>query len=369
MNLNSSPVELKEFLISIIGSAPYGILAIDINGRVSMVNTLASKHLFKGAKVSNLLGVQLSDRIRPIYLLFQLLESFSSKGRRDFDLEKVEVGEKFFAIYGRKIVDGMTIVTVDITDQVKNEMAIKSMNEELEMKVRERTAALKVANENLEAFASSVSHDLKNPITSIIGYIQLLQSESETLKNEQKLYLEKIYRTAKKMTHLVDNMLDLSVISTKTMKLQRVNFSALCQEIVNSLQESDPNREADVTIEENCFMYADENLLTIATTNLISNAWKYSGKKKQTIISIGKHDAETFYVKDNGIGFDMNSAYKIFDSYERLEGAREFNGMGIGLSIVKRIVDSHQGKIWVESEQEKGTIFYVKFPLDERLSL
>ena len=228
--------------------------------------------------------------------------------------------------------------------------------------MKERTAALKVANEDLEAFASSVSHDLKNPITTILGFLQLLLHESDRLDDTQKQYLDKIHLTAKKMTHLVDNMLDLSVISTKALRIKEVNLTSICQEIVSTLKESEPQRKSSVTIEENCFMYADENLLTIAATNLLSNAWKYSARQEKVFISVGKHDSETFFVKDNGIGFDMNAAHKIFDSYERLESAKEFNGMGIGLSIVKRIIDNHQGKIWVESAQGSGSTFFVRLP-------
>lgn len=262
---------------------------------------------------------------------------------------------------------------VDITKQKEAELQIKSMNEELEARVRDRTAQLEAAYKEMEAFAYSASHDLRSPLRSVTSYSELLAQSSEgTLTSESQHYLQRIRHAADKMTSLIDSLLKLSRLSSKEMIYEKFNISELVHNAVNELEESIKERYVEFHIQPGMpYIKADRDLIYILFQNLLGNAVKYTSQKEKAVIEVGCSDlvgdskSPIFFVKDNGAGFDMKYADKIFMPFQRLHTDAEFPGIGIGLSVVQRIVIKHGGRIWFEAEPEKGATFF--FTLSDKL--
>lgn len=235
------------------------------------------------------------------------------------------------------------------------------LNDELEERVKSRTNELQVINKELEAFSYSVSHDLRAPLRSIDGFSQaILDDYGDTLDKTGKDYLERVRSNAQHMAKLIDDMLDLSRITRVEFKASLVNLSQLAKDRLQVLQDSEPERLVKTHIEAEIYTQGDEQLLTILLDNLLNNAWKYSSKTKEPVIEFGcqtLNNERVYFVKDNGVGFDTQYTSKIFKVFERLHD-REFEGTGIGLATVHRIVNRHHGRIWAESKPGKGATFF-----------
>ncbi len=250
----------------------------------------------------------------------------------------------------------------DVTDKYKAEEQIRQLNATLERRINERTAELHAYAKELESFSYSVSHDLRAPLRSIAGFSKFLNEDFNDILNEQgKDYLKRIISGVEKMNGLIDNLLDLSRITRSELLIKPVDISLKVNEILKEFIIEDPERVYELDIEEGLYADADERLLSIALTNLLSNAWKYCSKKDRTMIIFKKIEMDSrdvFVIEDNGAGFDMRYADKLFGVFQRLHGGGEFAGTGIGLAIVQRIILRHGGKIWAEAEVEKGSRFY-----------
>jgi len=263
-----------------------------------------------------------------------------------------------FILLNRKIEE----LNREIVAHRRAEEQVRALNEELEQRIDERTTELREACHNLESFAYSVSHDLRAPLRSISGFSQaLLEDYSAQVDETGRDFLQRIRSGAMRMEHLIDDILEFSRAGRRAIRREQVSLTELCADIIDQLNDQEPGRKAEITVAENINTVGDAHLLRVVLDNLLRNAWKYSGKLECARIGFGELKQgreQVFFVKDNGAGFDMRYADKLFDVFQRLHADGEFAGTGIGLAMVKRIVERHGGRIWAESGVGEGATFY-----------
>ena len=251
----------------------------------------------------------------------------------------------------------------DISERKAAQEAIQRLNADLENRVAQRTAELRAANEELDAFSYSVSHDLRSPLSTIDGFSQMLQkADGDKISPKGQHYLRRIRSGTQQMSELIEGLLALARFSRDALKLQRVDLSAVARRAVREHRELQPTRQVEVTIQETLQTHADPLQMRVLLQNLIGNAWKFTALEPQARIHVGcdisPDGTAVYFVKDNGAGFDMAFAAKLFAIFERLHTGTEFSGTGVGLAIVKRVIDRHGGKVWAHSTEGQGATFY-----------
>jgi signal transduction histidine kinase len=250
----------------------------------------------------------------------------------------------------------------EIVHRKQAEEEVHKLNAELERRVHERTAELESANRELESFSYSVSHDLRAPLRAINGYTHIVKSEhSESLPPEGRQYLEQIIRSNERVNQLIEGLLDFSRTARRNLQKQSVDPRSLVETVIETLAPETENRKIDWRISALPEVQADPILLRQVFANLIGNGIKYTSKQDEAQIEIGslhQEGQDVFYIRDNGVGFDMNNADKLFGIFQRLHDDDEFEGTGIGLATVQRIILRHNGRIWAEAEPDKGATFY-----------
>ena len=270
-----------------------------------------------------------------------------------------EVRLSLIIISGRKLVRGSII---DITDRKKAESEIKALNESLEYKVEQRTAELTDANQELEAFNCTVSHDLQAPLRAISGFSQLLMlHHSDQLDEEGKEMLQILHSSTIRMGRLIKDLLEFARIGKTMGKKDKVDMDEIVSVVVHDLKINQPDCQADIRVNQLGSGICDKALIRQVWTNLISNAAKYSSKKEKPVIEIGSNSTggkTVYYVKDNGAGFDMALAPKLFRVFNRLHSSEDFEGTGVGLATAHRILSREGGRIWVEAKPHQGATFY-----------
>ena len=245
------------------------------------------------------------------------------------------------------------------------EESLEQLTEELEQRVAERTRSLKSALKEQESFSYSVSHDLRAPLRHINSYLSILSEEfGDLLPGEALSLVERSRAASRHMGALIDDLLELSKVSRTSLSQEVVNLSELATQTCNLLQESEPGRCVEFVITKGLAARGDKSLLRQMMVNLLGNAWKYTSAVAQARVEFGRmvtDDQEVFFVRDNGVGFDMAYSDKLFGEFQRLHGP-EYEGTGIGLATVKRIVDRHHGKVWAEAKPGEGATFYFVLP-------
>ena len=362
----------ERFRLLVESVQDYGIFMLDPRGHIASWNAGAER--IKGYRAEEIIGQHFSR--------FYTDEDIAG-GKPPWELE-VATAEGRYAEEGWRVrkdgtlfwasivitalrdesgsLRGFAKVTRDMTERRAAEEQLRRLNEQLEQRVAERTAQLEAANRELEAFSYSVSHDLRAPLRGIDGFSQaLLEDYSERLDDQGLDYLRRVRAATQRMSRLIDDLLGLSRITRSELRREAVDLSGLARSVVEQLREAQPGRQVEFRVADGLSAQGDARLLRIALENLLGNAWKFSSKTAGAVIEFGATEAggeDVYFVRDNGAGFDMNYASKLFGAFQRLHDVREFEGTGIGLATVQRIVRRHGGLVWAEGEPGRGATFY-----------
>lgn len=386
----------NQYIEKIITSMADALLVTTSAGNIKRVNKIAQE-LFEYSECE-LINEEVTNIIDKDNLLFQSSQQHRlTQGEFLHDVEavcKTKTGKEITVAFscsaietGIKDLHDFVYVGRDITLAKQAEEKIKQLNQDLE----QRAIALEVANKELEAFSYSVSHDLRAPLRSIDGFSHILLEEyAEQLDAIGQDYLQRVRASAHRMGHLIDDLLSLSRVSKSEMCCMTVDLSAIVLRIVRELQKNQPERQVVFVIAPSVLVQGDAGLLRIALENLLNNAWKFTAQQPSARIEFGKihgeweldtesHEAEdwrqeefgnalpsstpipdrvVYFVRDNGAGFDMAYSSKLFGAFQRLHTSQEFEGTGIGLAIVQRIIHRHSGRVWAEGAVGAGATFY-----------
>jgi light-regulated signal transduction histidine kinase (bacteriophytochrome) len=224
--------------------------------------------------------------------------------------------------------------------------------------------ALRISNSELETFSYSVSHDLRAPLNTVDGFSRLLAKELGVAQSARTThYLSRIQAGVTQMGQLIEGLLSLAHVTRQALRFEPVDLSQLAREVLDSLRVHSPSRQADVSVAPGLTAHGDTRLLRAVMENLLGNAWKFSERRERTVIEVGwSAEQQAYFVRDNGAGFDMAYADKLFGTFQRLHGATEFAGTGIGLATVARVIARHGGRIWAESAPDQGATFFFVLP-------
>ncbi len=362
----------ERFRLLVESVQDYGIFMLDTGGHIASWNAGAER--IKGYRAEEILGQHFSrfyteedvaDGKPP-----RELEVAARTGRYAEEGWRVRKdGSLFWASIvitalrdDTRSLRGFAKVTRDMTERREAEEQLRRLNEQLEQRVAERTIQLEAANRELEAFSYSVSHDLRAPLRGIDGFSQaLLEDYADTLDDQGRDYLRRVRSATQRMAGLIDDLLNLSRITRSELRREEVDLSAQAHSVVEQLRQAQPERQVEFHIADGLTAQGDSRLLRIALENLIGNAWKFTGKTADAMIEFGltrDGDEDIYFVRDNGAGFDMAYAGKLFGAFQRLHDVREFEGTGIGLATVQRIIRRHGGRVWAEGEPGRGATFH-----------
>ena len=335
-------IDVNPYLVELLGYSREHLLGKQLWELGPFRDAAASRDMFRDLQTKS-------------YVRYHHLPLQSSDGRQT-DVEFVSNAYQ---------VDGTRVIQCnvrDITERKRTEQAIATLNVELERRVRHGVAQAEVINKELESFSYSVSHDLRAPLRHVEQFSKLLlQDHAAQLDSQGRHYLERIQAATRRMDELIVDLLALSQVARVEMKSETVDLSALAEAIVADLRDSDPRRRVEWVLAPAVLAEGDPSLLRIALDNLLANSWKYTGKHSRARIEFGAFERDgsvVYFVRDDGAGFDMAHAEKLFRAFQRLHGNAEFEGSGIGLATVQRIVHRHGGRVWAEAAVERGATIY-----------
>jgi len=374
LELDQVEARLRE-LAAVVQSAQDAIVSLTLEGNIRSWNAGAER-IF-GYSAEELLGRSLArlvpaDRLAEHHAAFERLQ----RGERVETFETVRLTKAGLPLAvsvslsplrdGSGRVMGASAIMRDISELKSAQEKILRLNSELEERVHQRTAALEAANRELEAFSYSVSHDLRAPLRSITGFTEaLLQDEAAHLDEKGLSYLRFVRDAGIRMGRLIEDLMDLSRASRATLEVREVDLSALAGSVAHELAQQEPHRAIEISILPRLVSRGDEGLLRIALENLLGNAWKFTARQPHPKIEVGAlqdNGSRVYYVRDNGAGFDMAHADRLFGVFQRLHAQEDFPGTGIGLATVQRILHRHNGRVWAEARVNEGATFYFTLP-------
>ncbi|MBI4584442.1 MAG: PAS domain S-box protein [Planctomycetes bacterium] len=378
--LNSIELERQEAEVkfqTLLEAAPDGVVITDISGRIVLVSAQTEKML--GHSRAELFGkpveVLIPERCRGRHEGYRrryFSESRTQAMRMVVDIFALKKGGGELPVEINlspiQVKGGMLAMATirDITERKKAHEEIKRLNNDLERRVAARTAELEAAIKELEAFSYSVSHDLRAPLRAIDGFSRiLLEDFSGKLDAEGQRILNVVRANTMKMSQLIDDLLAFSRLSRKGMERSKIDMTELCRSVIEELRRSEPERSVEVTLGSMPDTEGDRAMIRQALANLLSNAFKFTRRQPEPAVEIGGHsdgDMNVYHIKDNGVGFDMQYSHKLFGVFQRLHGADEFEGTGVGLAIVHRIISRHGGKVWGEGLVNSGATFHFALP-------
>jgi PAS domain S-box-containing protein len=366
----------EHYRMLVEGVKDYAIYMMDTQGRVQTWNAGAARiHGYDTAEIlGKSYGVFFTPEDNAHRMPTHLLEVARKDGRAVYEGERVRKDGRHFWVHGiitalrdeEGQLRGYSKIAHDITQQKEADEKIRRLNEELEQRVANRTAQLEMANTELEAFSYSISHDLRAPLVRISGFADMLQTEAAGKLDEPGLHhLQTITEGAQQMSRLIDALLDFSRMGREEMRNETVDVARLIAAAQRELHQEIEGRDIEWHIGDLPEVRGDPLMLQQVMINLLANALKYSRPRHPAIIEIGARregDETIYFIRDNGVGFDMQYAAKLFGVFQRFHPQREFEGTGIGLANVRRILRRHGGRIWAESAVDKGATFFFSLP-------
>lgn len=368
--------EMAERLEAVFESTDDRIYSVDRNYRILNFNSALKDYMKRsydveienGKSILELIPYEIADEWKSFY------DNAMSRGRYGFEYyvnhENRYIEVFFSPIYHNEEICGTAVFSKDITKRKKAELEIIKINKELEQLVEKRTKDLRSTLKELEAFTYTVSHDLKSPLRAIEGYGRIiLEDYEETLEKEAVNMITNITNVSCDMIKLIDRVLQYSITSKESIKKEKVDIKEMLINVFNELKTICVERNIEFSIEPAMpTVIADQTLIRQVVYNILSNAVKFTKNKDIAIISVGclqNYNEQIFYIEDNGAGFDMKYSKKLFAMFQRLHNKEEYEGSGIGLATVHKIIQKHGGRTWIESKLNKGTKVYFTLPIEE----
>ncbi len=367
--------ESAEYTRSLIEASLDPFVTIDAEGRITDVNEATAKAT--GVAREQLIGTDFSDYFtEPEKAREGMKRAFEQGAVTDYPLT-IRDGKLHDVLYNASVfrdstgrVRGVVAAARDVTALYQVEEELRRLNDELEHRVRLRTAELERLNRNLKSFVYTMAHDLRQPLRGMTGFATVLATQySDVLDEAGRDYAQRITKAATRMAALIDDLLELSRGSITTeLRRETVDLSAMTRELIAELRQRDPDRAAEFQVEDGITTSVDRPMLRAVLRNLLENAWKFTAGRERTRIEFAALADETgengFSVRDNGVGFDPAYAGKLFEPFQSLHSPAEYPGSGIGLASVRQTVEAHGGRIWAEAAADKGAVFYVALPAD-----